>query len=176
VTQRFCLDTSFLINGWNKRYPVNVFPALWDALSGLMGRQLVFSCEEVYNELKHQQDALFDWAKARRAAFEKPNEEILEELARIMAQFRNFAAQGGGSRNRADPFVIAHARVAGAVVVTDEEPVQRQKPTKPPKIPNVCEEIGVLWMPPADFLAAAGIVFGAISPPPGAPRGQHIGS
>jgi len=136
-----------------------------------MDRRVVFSCEEVYNELKDQQDALFDWAKARRGAFEKPNEEVLEELARIMTRFRNFAAQGGGSRNRADPFVIAHARVAGAVVVTDEEAVQRQKPTKPPKIPNVCEEMSVLWMPPADFLAATGIVFGAISPPSVSPRG-----
>jgi len=122
-----------------------------------MGNGIVFSCEEVYRELEDQQDELFEWAKKHKDVFKKPTEEVLELLTQVMSQFRNFAAQGGGSRNRADPFVIAHAQAAGAVVVTDEEWAERQKPTKPPKIPNACSELGVSWMTPAEFLAAIGV-------------------
>jgi len=158
VTQRFCLDTSFLINGWHKRYRIDVFPALWDAMGVLMQEGSVFSCDDVYAELKEKEDNLLQWAKIHRDAFEKPTEEVLANVSEIMARFSNFAAQGG-ARNRADPIVIAHARVDDAVLVTDEQPVARQKPTKPPKIPNVCSELGIPWMTPIDFLAAIDISF-----------------
>jgi hypothetical protein len=156
VAERFCLDTSFLINGWHKRYRIDVFPSLWDTLSVLMQAGTVFSCHDVYLELQHQDDELLVWAKERAAAFEKPTEEVLAELARIMGRFSNFAAQGG-AKNRADPFVIAHARVDGAIVVTDEQWADRQKATKPPKVPNACDALGVSWMRPIDFLGAIDI-------------------
>ena len=145
-----------MINGWRKRYPITVFPSLWETLAVLMDEGVVFSCDEVYGELKRQKDELLEWAKGRRGAFERPTEEVLSQLATVMSRFPNFAAQGG-SGNHADPFVIAHAQVADAVVVTDEEWAERQRPTKPPKIPNVCEELGIPWMSPAEFLAAIGI-------------------
>jgi hypothetical protein len=52
VAQRFCLDTSFLINGWHKRYRIDVFPSLWLALGVLMDDGSVFSCDDVYRELQ----------------------------------------------------------------------------------------------------------------------------
>ncbi len=159
MTQRFLLDTSFLINGWHKRYRIDVFPSLWDAIGGLMDEGVVLSCEQVYQELQGQRDTLSEWAKKRRSVFKEPTEEVIAELSTIMTRFTNFAAKGGGSNNRADPWVIAHAIVNGAIVVTDEQPAKRQKPTKPPKIPNVCDELEILWATPIDFLAKAGIYF-----------------
>jgi hypothetical protein len=99
-----------------------------------------------------------EWAKTHKNAFEKPAEEVLAKLSQIMARFSNFAAQGG-AKNRADPILIAHAQVDDAVLVTDEQPSDRQKPTKPPEIPNVCSELGIPWMTPIDFLAAIDIDF-----------------
>jgi len=121
-----------------------------------MDEGVVFSCEEVYGEIKKQDDALFKWAKERVTVFKKPTQEVLEQLKQVMSRFPNFAAQGG-STNRADPFVIAHAWAVGAIVVTDEERADRQKATKPPKIPNACDKLGLSWMTPIDFLAAIGI-------------------
>lgn len=158
MTQRFCLDTSFLINGWHKHYRIDVFPSLWDVLGTLMDEGVVFSCEDVFRELKDKEDTLLKWAKQHRNAFERPTEEVLGNLAQIMRRFSNFAAQGG-ARNRADPIVIAHAQVDDAVLVTDEHPSEKQKPTKPPKIPNVCSTLGIPWMTPIDFLAAIDIAF-----------------
>jgi len=42
----------------------------------------------------------------------------------------------------ADPYVIALAGGRNLTVVTDEKP----KPTKP-RIPDVCDTLGIPWMP-----------------------------
>lgn len=155
---RYCLDTSFLINGWQKRYRPDVFPSIWDELTALIADSTVFSCEEVYLELKEQEDELFAWAERQKSAFIPPDEEVNLEMGQIMARFPNLAAMGS-SVNRADPWVVAAARAKGAIVVTDEQPSEKQKPTKPPKLPNVCEGLDVRWMRPIDFLAALNLKY-----------------
>jgi Domain of unknown function (DUF4411) len=154
----YCLDSSFLINGWQKRYRPDVFPSIWTTLSSLIDEKVVFSCEEVYLEIKEQQDDLFKWVDAHKRAFLQPDENVSSEMLKVMAKFPNLAAKGA-ALNRADPWVVALARVNGAIVVTDEQPAEKQKPTKPPKLPNVCEGLDIRWMRPIDFLAAMKIKF-----------------
>jgi predicted nucleic acid-binding protein len=156
--QRYCLDTSVLINGWHKRYRPDVFPSIWATISDLMLDATVFSCEEVYLELKEQDDDLFKWADERRKSFLQPDEYVNDEMLNVMARFPNLAARGA-SLNKADPWIVAVARVSGAVVVTDEQPSEKSRSTKPPKLPNVCEALNVQWMRPIDFLAAMKIKF-----------------
>jgi hypothetical protein len=156
--QPYCLDTSFLINGWHKRYRRDVFPSIWVALESLFQERVVFSCEEVYLELKEQEDDLFDWADNHKAAFLPPTEEVNDQMAYVMSKFPNLAAKGA-SLNRADPRVLSLARVSGAIVVTDEQPAEKQKATKPPKLPNACEGLNIAWIRPIDFLAAMKIKF-----------------
>lgn len=158
MIQRYCLDTSVLINGWQKRYHPDVFPALWNRLHELISNRSVFSCEEVYLEIQAKDDALFEWVKTRKSAFLSPDDKVLAEMQVVMTRFQNFAAKGG-SLNRADPWIVAQARVSGAIVVTDEQKVEKQKPTKPPKLPNVCEAMDVKWMTPIEFLSAAKMKF-----------------
>lgn len=155
----YCIDTSFLINGWRKHYPRVVFPAIWDRLDLMMvmEEKPVFACVEVFEDLKKQNDDLLTWAKQRKTVlFRDATKQVLKELDRIMASFPNFAAMGG-STNASDPWVIAHAKAAGAIVVTDEIPAKAPKPTKPPKIPDVCDALGVHWLKPIDFFQAVGI-------------------
>jgi Domain of unknown function (DUF4411) len=154
-TNCYCLDTSFLINGWNKRYRIDVFPTVWATIEANFGERAICSCEEVYNETQAQRDELSAWTKRHRAFFHNPGAETLAELARVMARFPNFVAQGG-STNGADPLVIAQAIVLDAVVVTDEVQANT-KPTKPPKIPNACDVMGVRWVSPIDFLKELGV-------------------
>jgi Domain of unknown function (DUF4411) len=153
VRECFCLDTSFLINSWNKYYRYDVFPAVWDFLDQLMSDNSVFSCREVYEELIKQKDPLATWAKRRKSYFHDPDEATLDEFGKIMADHPNFAA-AGGSPGRADPWVIAQATVTGSIIVTDELPARKQpKPTKPPKIPDICTKRDLKWLTPIDFLA-----------------------
>jgi len=56
----------------------------------------------------------------------------------------------------ADPFVIALARVHGGVVVTEE--TQSRNLTKP-KIPDVCDSMGVPWLNLMGFVQEQGWVF-----------------
>lgn len=151
---RYCLDTSVFINGWNKRYRVDVFPSLWEKLNVLLHKGTAFSCDEVYRELVYQDDALAEWAKARKQFFELPTEETVLTFRELIHHYPNFAAQGG-TGNDADPWLIAHAILAKAIVVTDEQAATNPKSTKPPKIPNICEQLPDLrCITPIEFFAA----------------------
>lgn len=159
MSERFCLDTSFLINGWTKRYSHSVFPTLWARIDSLINDGTVFVCQDVYLEIERRDDSLFSWVKERKKKLvEEPPPEITAEMRLVMKQFPHFAAQGG-SLGAADPWVIAHAKLAKATVVTDEDPAKTKplKKTKSPKIPDVCEEIGLPWKTPIQFLEAAGV-------------------
>lgn len=159
MKQRYCIDTSLFINGWRKHYQPDVFPAFWEALNGLMQDGVLFSCEAVYDEIQAQADELAAWVKQRKKYFEKPTEDILLGMRELLEYFPNLAAESGRT-NAADPWVIVHARdEEGAIVVTDEIRQERVSPTKPPKIPNVCDDMGVKWMPPVEFLRTHGVKF-----------------
>jgi hypothetical protein len=152
----FCLDTSFLINGWWKRYRRDVFPTLWDKIDELLYAGNAFSCREVFDDLKKQRDALFVWARQRKEFFYEPGDEVIANMKQIMARYPNFAAESGHT-NASDPWVIAEAMARGAIVVTDEVSAPNQRISKPPKIPDVCNALNVGWASPIDFLAAAEI-------------------
>ncbi len=71
-------------------------------------------------------------------------------MLEIMNSLRSFAAQGG-SNNEADPWVISHAWIGKAILVTDEA-YEDRRPTKPPALPKACEHFGISWLSPLDFL------------------------
>lgn len=153
MTQLYCLDTSALINAWNKHYSPVVLPSIWAAVEALAAEQIAVSCRAVYKELAKQDDDLFAWSKKHRAMFEEPTASVTQQIREVMAAFPNIAAIGG-TTNEADPWVVAHAKIRGAIVVTYEQRQNNIKPTKPPKMPNVCEAFDVPWTPMLDFLAA----------------------
>ena len=105
-----------------------------------------------------QDDDLLEWVQKRHGIFEKPTEETFLEMQYIMHGYKNYAALSG-SRNDADPWVIAHARLSKAIVLTYEEFVANPKSTKPPKIPNVCDDLDINWVDIIGFLEACGVVF-----------------
>jgi predicted nucleic acid-binding protein len=158
MARRYCLDTSVLINSWGEHYRKDVFPGVWETLEEMIASGQVISCIEVFTELERQRDELLDWAKARKQMFETPTQPVIQRLAELMQAYPNFAA-AGGTANAADPWLIAHATVTETVVVTFEE-WKQTKATKPPKIPNVCDDVGVPWLSPIDFFAETGFNFG----------------
>ena len=158
MKQKFCLDTSVFINGWWKHYRIDVFPSFWKELDRLIQQGVVISCEEVYEELKRQKDELFRWAKKRKTVFEKPSEDTFHQLAELMNAYPNYAA-ASGTTNSADPWVIAHAKLARATVVTYEEAALKMRDTKPPKIPNICDDLGMRCLGVLDFLKEANVKF-----------------
>jgi hypothetical protein len=57
-----------------------VFPSLWASLDELIKQGTVFSCDEVYIEIQKKTDDLAEWAKARKAAFHVPDNEVTSEM------------------------------------------------------------------------------------------------
>jgi len=156
IATLFCLDTSFLNNGWWKRYRRDVFPTLWEEIDKLLYAGNVFSCREVFDDLKKQRDPLLVWATQRKQFFFEPDDQVIANMQHIMGHFPNFAAESGHA-NASDPWVIAEAMSRGAIVVTDEVSAPNRRASKPPKIPDVCNALKVGWASPIDFLAEAGI-------------------
>lgn len=157
MSQLYCLDTGFFINSWRKHYAPAVFPKLWEEVDRLMKAGAVVSCRAVFEELEKKDDEILEWAKLRREYFRYPTESDLISLGQLMAKLPNIAAQGK-TRNEADPFVVVQSQSLDAIVVTTEEPQDRCSPTKPPKIPYVCDQVGVAWATPCSFLEGCGVV------------------
>ncbi|MCA9030535.1 MAG: DUF4411 family protein [Planctomycetaceae bacterium] len=153
---RYCLDTSFFVNSWHKNYGINVFPTIWKELHKLIQSESVFSVREVFEELKVQHDELLKWVKTRKGMFREPTEQTTMNMRKLMKSYPQFAAQSG-TKSGADPWVIAEAQAFDAIVVTDEKWSDKLSKTKPPKMPTVCEQMGVTYLSPLQFLSDIGI-------------------
>lgn len=150
----FCLDTSALVGAWVRAYPPDVFPGLWATLETLAERGELVSPEEVRNELAAKADDLYEWAEARATMFAPLDEEQMAATREVLAAFPRLVGEVA-ERNRADPFVIALARVRRLTVVTEE----RGGSANRPRIPLVCEHFGVPCMGTLEFIRALGLTF-----------------
>jgi hypothetical protein len=99
----------------------------------------LISPDEVLSELSQKDDDVHKWAKAKSGLFVPLDEEIQAVTAKILVAFPRLVG-AMKDRNRADPFVIALAKVRSTTVVTGEKNVgvaQR------PRIPNVCDHFSI---------------------------------
>lgn len=135
----YCIDTSSLIAAWQERYPIEVFPTLWDKLDELIENDRLFAPVEVLIEMKKRSDELHAWLKDRKEMFLELEDAVQIEAAQILAQFPRLVGERK-LRTSADPFVIALARVKGWQLVTDEKPTAN---LNRPNIPDVCTQIGM---------------------------------
>ncbi len=135
----YVIDTSALLDGWVRYYPPDVFPSLWSQLEGMIKTGELFSPDEVLLELAQKDDEIHKWAKVNSAMFVPLDEEVQEATRQILAHFPRLVG-AMKDRNRADPFVIALAKVKAATVITGE----RSSGTRErPRIPNVCDHFNI---------------------------------
>lgn len=134
----YSFDTSSIIEARVRAYPPDVFASLWNNMSDLIRLKRIACAEEVLRELAAKTDELHRWAKDQEGLFVELDAPQLNEVALIVKQFPTFA-NPNAAKNRADPFVIALARVKGYTVVTEE----RRGSTDHPRIPRVCDHFNV---------------------------------
>jgi len=99
----------------------------------------LLSPDEVLVELSQKDDTVHRWAKANSAMFVPLDEDIQRATQDILDQFPRLVG-AMKDRNRADPFVIALAKVKDAIVVTGEKSVGTRDR---PRIPIVCNHFGI---------------------------------
>jgi Domain of unknown function (DUF4411) len=155
----YSLDTSALIDGIERFYPIDNFPALWNRVDDLIKLGRLHVSEEAWNEAICVDSALKDWCtdiSAGRDLCVVPTDAAIATVAgTIVQQFPQWIQQG--NKNHADPFVIAVAEVRSACMVVSGE--TNGGPSKP-KIPYVCGLRQVAHGKFINMVRAEGWVFG----------------
>ena len=154
----YSLDTSALIDGMERFYPMGNFPALWNRVDDLIKTGRVHVSEEAWNEAVSVDSALKDWCTDSSAGRERcvvPTDAAIATVAgAIVQQFPKWTQQG--NKNQADPFVIAVAEIRSCMVISGET---NGGPGRP-KIPYVCGQRQVKHGRFIDVVLAEGWVFG----------------
>lgn len=149
---KYIIDTSSLTQ-MRRTYPIDVFPGAWDKLDSLAASGVMLSVENVYEELKSQDDIVFEWAQKFVHIFIPLDESIQTKVRQILKTHKTLLDLKK-IRSEADPFVVASAILNGCTVVTEEKP--SGGPNKS-KIPDVCKAYGVECLPVIDMLRMEGL-------------------
>ena len=152
----YSADTSALIDGLERYYPVDHFPGLWERVDDLINDGRLIISEEVWEEAQTKDAVVKAWCVPRKAAIVVPTDAtVVEEVQRVLADHQRLVMNFKG-RNRADPFVIAVASVRNAVVVTGEGSDGTENK---PKIPFVCQRLGIECVKFVDVIRLEGWTF-----------------
>lgn len=150
--ETYCLDTSALVNPWRRMWPPDLAPRYWEDVAALALSGRIVLSEEVREELLHKDDELAAWAKTNILTWHPLTDAVQECVREIMRDWGKLVDHRK-NRGSADPFVIATAKVLGAIVVTDEGPGNE----KNVRIPYVCSQLDVACVGLLDFVRATGI-------------------
>jgi len=138
----YSVDTSAIIEGWTRGFPPDVFPQVWVKIEGLIDDGVLLASEEVLIELERKHDKAYAWACHRKHMFVPTDENIQRVVKDILRDYGKLI-DTRKNRSGADPLVIALARVRNLSVVTAEN---LSSSLERPKIPDVCEALGIRWL------------------------------
>jgi Domain of unknown function (DUF4411) len=150
----YSFDTSALIDGRERYYPVESFPALWQQIDELVEQRRLFISEEVWEEAHKRDEPVAEWCDGhgKEALVITTDAAVAQEVQAILEQNPRLVMNMKG-RNRADPFVVAVARLRTATVVTGEG--SDGTPDRP-KIPYVCGQYEIPCLRFLDVIRAEG--------------------
>ena len=127
---RYCLDTSALLDAWNRSYPPDVFPQLWQAIEEGVAAGRFVAAEEVRVEIAKKDDTLLKWAKKQRGLFvdldaaqQAAVAEILDAFPKLIENRAHHISPVGHETRAAPPRAIQlpcrlpGQRVAGTLLI-----------------------------------------------------------
>jgi hypothetical protein len=154
---RYCFDTSSLVAAWVERYPLDVVPGFWPPFEATIKRGLVICPEEVRSEITGPPD-LKAWADQRDMMFRDLDAQLQEAVREVVNDLQQHARRNNLKLDplsfRADPFVVALARITGTAVVSEEGP--NPSDSGRPKIPNLCGRYGIRSISLLSFMREQG--------------------
>lgn len=138
IKPKYVIDTCSLTT-LRRVYPKENFKSVWDKISSLAKNNILISTEEVFEEIKQNDDEILKWAKEHDHIFFPHTKEIQLLVKKILVSHTNlFDAKN--KKSTADPFLIAVAIINNCALVTEEKP--SGGPNKY-KIPDVCKDYNV---------------------------------
>jgi hypothetical protein len=139
-SHRYCIDTCSLVHAYQRSYPPDILPMLWDEkLDSLIQAGQLSSPFDVFAKLERKHDDLHACTKDRAEMFLEID-HFQDELSTIVGRFPRLVDTRKG-KSGADPMVIALALSGEPLltVVTEEG----YGSAKNPKIPFVCDQFGI---------------------------------
>ena len=116
-------------------------------MDGAATSTIINISDEVVNELEKKDDGAHVWVKSHGSIIVPLDGEVEKHVQEIMGRYPRLVDSKKG-RSVGDPFVIAVARVKSLTVITGENPTGV---IAKPKIPDVCEALGIRWIKILDF-------------------------
>ena len=149
----YLLDANVLIAAKNLYYGFDICPAFWDWLVVANDLGLVFSVEQVGDEVLGLGDELSDWARGRGGRFFLSQDTSVFRSMSAVASWANAQKYEPYAVNTflqvADYYLVAQAHSEGHTVVTHEVPSESLRKIK---IPNACIGLGIKCMTPFQML------------------------
>lgn len=162
--RRYVLDANVFIEAKQRYYGFDVCPGFWQALVWHHGRGCVLSIDRVRRELQGMGDELQEWVEGTmpEACFAASDSaDVLvaygQAIQWVQDQARFTPAAKAEFAQAADGWLVAYARVTGAVVVTQEQlrPDSRRRVF----IPDLCQAMNVPYIDSFGFLRAVAAQF-----------------
>lgn len=156
---KYLLDSNSFIRPSRSYYKLNIVPSYWKWLSNQQGAGLVIP-KIVFNELNQGQDPLSLWVQSNLKGIVFKDYEQSLKFWNVYSAIINFVQTSGYYRNpgidewmkqtKADPQIIAIAKVYGLKIVTFEQSagkLNKKNPVKKePKIPDVAKQFEVKYI------------------------------
>lgn len=156
----YLLDANVFIQAKNLHYGLDFCPAFWDWLVDRNAAKMVFSIEQVGNEIGAGGDDLSTWASQRGPSFFlRPDSAMLVTLSTTSSWVTQQSYEPAAVNTFlqvADYYLVAHALAHGHTVVTHEI---ASNSTKKIKIPNACSGLGIKCTTPFEMLRREGARF-----------------
>ena len=152
---QYCIDTSTWIHlAENYAIGKGVMRALWETLDRLATARLIMSPDEVWIELAEDDDAIKAWVKDRKRFLIRPHDHNVQRHFREVRNTYPLLTSKGKpqAKHEGDAWVIALAKQAGAIVVSEEtDELKKQEQ----KLPGVCRLMGIRHITTAEFIDKA---------------------
>ena len=148
----YSVDTSAFLDAWDRHYPPDVFGSIWEQMDIAARNGTLLAADEVLRELSKKADGAHAWMKTRPEMVISVDAQIEGHVREIMRRYPRLVDTKKG-RSGGDPFVIAVARARNLTVITSEN---LQGNIQVPKIPDVCQHMGIPCIRLLDFFREQG--------------------
>lgn len=155
--EEYCLDTnvvvSFLSDSDDEPYGVDAFPDHWVKLNEMITGGQIVAPRQIQTELQNHAKnfpKVKQWLPARTAMFRDVQSDEQLDLAKKIVNA--YPAYGSNRNYLGDLEVITLAGAMGLTVITLENS-RGHRGGRKPKIPVVCDELGIPWLTVKAFFA-----------------------
>lgn len=107
IKNYYVIDSSSLME-LNRKYPIDIFPPVWQKMESLIDKGFLVSPKEVLKEIEKGDDHLKEWSKKQTKLFKDLTVKQIQIVQELLAKHPKWLNEDSMAPI-ADPFVIALA-------------------------------------------------------------------